>query len=59
VRLRPRVPSTRTLVAESGLRTAADVARLRAAGIEAFLVGESLASREDPRAALEALRGAA
>jgi indole-3-glycerol phosphate synthase len=42
-------------VAESGIRSAEDVARLRAAGYHAFLVGESLMRAERPGEALRAL----
>lgn len=58
-RLRPRIPAGAIAVAESGIETAADIARLRAAGYEAFLVGESLMRQPDPGAALVALRGEA
>ena len=44
-----------TLVAESGIRTAADVDRLGAAGFDAILVGESLMRQPDLRAAAAAL----
>ena len=44
-------------VAESGIRTGADLVRLRDAGFDAFLVGEHLMSAPDPGQA--ALRGAA
>ncbi|HPG28080.1 MAG: indole-3-glycerol phosphate synthase TrpC [Spirochaetaceae bacterium] len=44
------------LVAESGIRDAADVARLARAGAAGFLVGESLMRQPDPGRALEALR---
>ena len=54
-RLRPTVPADRVIVAESGIRDAADVARLRAAGIDAILVGETLMRAPDPAAALRAL----
>jgi indole-3-glycerol phosphate synthase len=40
------------LVAESGIRSAADVRRMVAAGAHAVLVGEALMEREDPGAAL-------
>jgi len=46
-----------TLVAESGIRTAADVDRLGAAGVDAILVGESLMRQPDLRAAAAALVG--
>jgi indole-3-glycerol phosphate synthase len=54
-RLRPAIPADRIVVAESGVRDAADVARLRAAGIDAVLIGEALMRAEDPGAALRAL----
>jgi indole-3-glycerol phosphate synthase len=44
-----------TLVAESGIQTPAHVAEMRAHGVDAILVGESLMRAEDPGAALEAL----
>jgi indole-3-glycerol phosphate synthase len=56
VRLRARVPADRVVVAESGIREAADVARLRAAGVDAMLVGETLMRAPDPAAVLRALR---
>jgi len=56
MRLRDRVPDECVLVAESGIRTRADVERLEAAGIGAMLVGESLLRAPDPgRAAAELL----
>ena len=55
VRLRAGVPADRVVVAESGIRSAADVARLRAAGVDAMLVGETLMRAPDPAAALRAL----
>jgi indole-3-glycerol phosphate synthase len=53
--LRPDVPRDRLLVSESGIATRDDVVRLRAAGVDAFLVGESLMRADDPGAALSAL----
>ena len=44
-------------VAESGIRTAEDIAALRAAGVNAVLVGETLMRAPDPGAAIAALRG--
>ena len=46
-------------VAESGLRAGADLRRLRDAGFDAFLVGESLMSSPDPGAALRVMIEAA
>ncbi len=57
IRMRPRVPADRIIVAESGIRDAADVARLRAAGVDAMLVGETLMRAPDPAAALRELAG--
>jgi indole-3-glycerol phosphate synthase len=57
LRLRDRVPPECVLVAESGIRTRADVERLERAGIGAMLVGESLLRSTDPGAAAAALLG--
>jgi indole-3-glycerol phosphate synthase len=53
--LRERVPADRLLVTESGILTRADVQRLRAAGVDAFLVGEAFMRADDPGAALAGL----
>jgi indole-3-glycerol phosphate synthase len=49
------LPSSAVKVAESGIHTAADMHRLRAAGYEAFLIGESFMRQPDPGAALKHL----
>jgi len=49
------LPKHAVMVAESGIRTAADIAKLRAAGYQAFLVGEALMRQPDPGAALALL----
>lgn len=54
-RLAPKLPPDVVLVAESGIRTAADVVRLGAAGCHAVLVGEALMRAESPGAALAQL----
>lgn len=54
-RLAARVGPDRFLVAESGIRTPADVVRMKAAGARALLVGESLMRENDVAAATRAL----
>jgi indole-3-glycerol phosphate synthase len=56
--LLPRVPADRLLVTESGILAQADVARMRAADVHAFLVGEAFMRAAEPGAALQALFGA-
>lgn len=46
--LLPRIPSDRIVVTESGIGSPADVARMRTAGVNAFLVGEALMRAPDP-----------
>jgi indole-3-glycerol phosphate synthase len=55
VRLAPQVPPHCHVVAESGIGTAEDVARLARAGITTYLVGESLMRAPDVEAATHAL----
>ena len=55
-----RIPASVVRVTESGISTAEDIARLRRAGFDAFLIGESLMRQADPGAALaELLAGTA
>jgi indole-3-glycerol phosphate synthase len=49
------MPKDAVMVAESGIRTSADIIRLRAVGYDAFLVGEALMRQPDPAAALALL----
>jgi indole-3-glycerol phosphate synthase len=53
--LQHAVPADRRLVTESGIHGPEDVARMRAAGIDAFLVGEAFMREPDPGAALRRL----
>ncbi|WP_284616019.1 indole-3-glycerol phosphate synthase TrpC [Aquabacterium humicola] len=55
--LKARVPADRLLVTESGILAPADVQRMRAADVHAFLVGEAFMRAADPGAALAALFG--
>ena len=50
-----QIPDTVVAVAESGLRTSRDLIALRQAGYDAFLIGETLLTREDPGQALHTL----
>jgi indole-3-glycerol phosphate synthase len=54
----PRLPAGVKGVAESGVRGAADVRRLRGCGVANFLVGEALVRAPDPGALLRELCGA-
>ena len=55
LRLAEMIPKNVVSVAESGIDSGADIARLRAAGYQAFLIGESLMKAESPGEALKAL----
>jgi indole-3-glycerol phosphate synthase len=52
-----RIPDDRIAVSESGLRSHEDLKKLRSAGFDAFLIGESLMLALDPAAALSDLLG--
>jgi indole-3-glycerol phosphate synthase len=54
-RLAEAMPKNVLSVAESGINSGADIARLRAAGYQAFLIGESLMRAERPGEALKKL----
>ena len=53
--LLPRVPKDRIVVTESGILAPADVARMRASGVQTFLVGEAFMRAADPGSALAQL----
>ncbi len=55
LRLMQQVPADRLLVTESGIRNREDVLRMGAAGVNAFLVGETFMRAPDPGAALAEL----
>jgi len=49
------IPKGALRVAESGIQSGSDIGRLRGAGYQAFLIGESLMKAESPGDALRAL----
>jgi len=53
--LLPRIPAGRLVVTESGILAPQDVARMRGAGVQAFLVGEAFMRAADPGRALQSL----
>jgi indole-3-glycerol phosphate synthase len=53
--LLPRIGAERIVITESGILAPADVARMRAAGVQAFLVGEAFMRAPDPGVELERL----
>ena len=55
IALAPRLPASALRVAESAIHTHTDLARLREAGFDAFLIGESLLLSPDPAAKLREL----
>jgi indole-3-glycerol phosphate synthase len=57
VRVAGKLPAGVVRVAESGIRSYADIRRLADAGFDAVLVGEALVRAPDPGAALATLRG--
>lgn len=57
IELAQEVPEGVTLVAESGIHSRHDMDRLREAGLNAFLIGESLMREPDPGEALASLLG--
>jgi indole-3-glycerol phosphate synthase len=55
--LKQHLPPDRLLVTESGILARTDVARMREAGVHAFLVGEAFMRADDPGTALAELFG--
>jgi indole-3-glycerol phosphate synthase len=55
IRLRKEIPEDVTVVAESGIFTAADVHKIKAGNVQAMLVGESLMRQADVRQAVISL----
>ena len=56
LRLREQIPAEKLFVAESGIAKASDCAGLKAAGVQAVLVGEALMRSSDPAAMLKEMR---
>ncbi len=56
-RLRPLVPDNILFVAESGIKTPADTARLRAHGVDAVLIGETFMRSSNKKELLQQLAG--
>ncbi len=55
--LRDMVPKDIVFVSESGVKSAEDIAGLRAAGVDAVLIGETLMRASDKKAKLNELKG--
>ena len=54
-RLRPLIPTGKTVVAESGIFTREDMHRLEVIGVQAALIGEALVTAPDPGAKVREL----
>ena len=57
-KLRELIPPEKIFVAESGVKTPADISTLKKIGADAVLIGETLMRAENKKAALESLRAA-
>ena len=57
IRLRNLVPNEILFVAESGIKTRADVAELENTGVNGVLIGETLMRSKDKKAMLDELKG--
>lgn len=58
IRLKKYIPKDVISIAESGIKTAEDIAQIRNAGIDAVLIGETLMRAKNKKKELEALKGA-
>ncbi len=56
--LMPDVPAGKTVVAESGISTRAELEELERVGVDAVLIGSALMSADEPEALVRALTGA-
>ncbi len=54
-KLIPRIPAGKIIVAESGLKTAEDIKRMKGLGVHAVLIGEALMTAPDPAAKVKEL----
>ncbi|HEV2016713.1 MAG TPA: hypothetical protein VGQ98_00265, partial [Gemmatimonadaceae bacterium] len=59
LRLLPLIPREIVVIAESGVKSVADITRLAAAGADAVLIGSELSASADPEAAVRAFTGVA
>jgi indole-3-glycerol phosphate synthase len=59
LRILPLIPRGVVAIAESGVKSAADVERVAMAGADAVLVGSALSGSSDPEAAVRSLTGVA
>lgn len=57
LRLRSQAPKEALFIAESGIKTAEDIAMLKAAGVNGVLIGETLMRSADKKQMLQTLRG--
>lgn len=57
LRLREQIPREKIFVAESGITQAGDTVALKAAGVQAVLIGEALMRAQNPAALLREMRG--
>lgn len=57
VRLKRYIPKDVITIGESGIKTATDIAKIRDAGLDAVLIGETLMRANDKKKELEALKG--